>query len=196
MPLPIIEDVYRCALRYSSDDGGEHAVNVFHVRSIGSTASDVWDAINNSFDAGWWDAIVSTTASVVGADVTPLDGITPTFTQDYPTPKSGSAGNDYSPASAAIVTEYTAFRGKSNRGRMFIPFIAESVITDGFVNSTPRTTAGAGVTAFVSQLDIEGAPMVVASYLGAGSANSVTSTVLRRVLGTQRLRQSRLRRTT
>lgn len=131
-------------------------------------------------------------ASVTRLDVTPLDGSGATFSLAVSGAKwTGTAGaGDFVPAASIVVTHRTAQRGRSFRGRTYIPFIGESSLVNGAISSITATQTA--WTAFVAAMSAAANPLVVATYLH-GSFSVVTSCTVQSIAGTQRRRQSRLR---
>jgi hypothetical protein len=201
-PLPVIADVFRCAIRWAA--GSQTAVNVMHLQATvsGMTAADAFEVLQDSVGGGMWQP---TSSSFVAGevDITPLDGVS--ATQAFPTGGGaqwiGGTSGEWFPQAAGIVKLTTATRGRANRGRLFLPAIAESASADGFLDSTVVANCNAAWVAFIAALEAD-APnpwlLVVASYdrahLGAGAhATTVLTAVLERPLGTQRRRQTRNR---
>jgi hypothetical protein len=129
--------------------------------------------------------------------VTPLDGSSASEEVDVPLsdPKwAGQNASDYLPAVAVVVKLTSHFRGRSKRGRVFMPMTAEGVVSNGVVASGPRDTADAAWAAFVASLTTQPDPveLVIASYK-LSSAVSVSGVHVEDIAATQRRRQSRLR---
>lgn len=201
IPLPVIERTFRCALNWVC--GGQSAVNVIHIQAPTSAELpiDAMGALNVSVSASMWD-VQSTAASVARVDITPLDGIqaTTSFTPSTPANWKGIGGPDWTPSASNLVKLQTGLRGRDRRGRVFLPFVSESVATQGFVNLADVATVQTGWEGFKSGLAayLTGWHLVVASYdrahAGAGAVATPVSTVqAESALGTQRRRQSRLR---
>lgn len=189
MPLPVISTVYRVALIWGHTSG-QNAVNVIHVRRISSTPAAVAVIVDANVTANMWAQVVNG-ASVNRLDVTPLDGGGATSSMAVSGAKwTGSAGAvDFVPQAAEVISFKTAVRGRSYRGRIYIPFIGESAISNGAMVGT-----GAAQTAwtnFVAALGTATTPLVVASYQRALYTDVTTATV-KPLAGTERRRQSRL----
>jgi hypothetical protein len=194
--LPVINDVFRVALTWT-DATGQDAVNVMHFLdfSSGHDAGDLMSALNAHVTANMWLSVVDT-AVVTDVAITELDGSTATAHFAPATPAHWTGGNpvDFSPATAVVVKETTLFRGRSKRGRVFLPFTSENIISGGSLNHTTASNMTTAWDAFGTAMS--GAspawPLVVASYKLA-SAESVIGLLVEDVLATQRRRQSRLR---
>lgn len=114
--------------------------------------------------------------------------------------ENGDTGGDMLPQnSAVLVSKNTAFGGRKNRGRMFIPLMAESSQVDnvGNIATTKVNFLQSGFTAFLDKLSgpsvIGGiaAPMVILhNDTGASTPDPtpVTSLTVKSVIATQRRR--------
>jgi hypothetical protein len=94
------------------------------------------------------------------------------------------------PQVAAILKQLTAKRGRSYRGRLYLPFIAEGQIGNGGINGTSRATATAAWIAFHTAMTSAGFDWVVASYLLA-TAEPVVAVGVEGFTATQRRRLAR-----
>lgn len=202
VPLPVIANVFRCALNWTA--GSQTAVNVIHifVDPTGTQApSEVFEALDDFVTQAMWTP-VSSSAGVASVDITPLDGVTATasFSTAGAARWTGSEGGDIQVAPAAIVKMQTALRGRSHRGRIFLPFLGEGATSGGQLVGGRDVTTTAAWAAFQTALqgDAVSRAVVVAAYdrrhAGAGAAaHFVTSFLCELELGTQRRRQGRLR---
>jgi hypothetical protein len=135
-------------------------------------------------------------AAIGQFDITPLDGVsaTKTYTPVTPSHWQGATGGDVSPQTAGILKFTTANRGRSHRGRMFMPFPAESQTAFGqYVDGTPTTAANAwNIFAAAMLANSPSFVLVVASYK-LESAQVVTGIHGELSTGTQRRRNTRAR---
>lgn len=190
MPLPVIANTYRVALDWVL--GSSIATNVMHFTAVGSSAGAVAASVNTNVTAAMW-GFVSLSAQVQQMAVTPLDGSTATLI--FPTSGAkwtGSQGGDWSPASCGIVSLRTNLRGRSHRGRLYIPFVAEAAMTNGALVAGQQSAAGLAWTNFLTAMSAASVPLQVASYKLV-LVTPCTATIVELALGTQRRRQSRLR---
>lgn len=189
--LPVIAGVFRVAL-FWLDGTGQRAVNVLHFQKTGGTVALLNAALDGAATGSMW-AYTRATASVVSKHITPLDGSSATaiYAASGASWVGGQSTGDFMPACAEVVSLRTSKRGKSYRGRVFLPFIAESVAQNGSITGSVGTQQAAW-TAFVSDMATATYPLVVASYKLA-TADLVQTTLVENVLGTIRGRQSRLR---
>jgi hypothetical protein len=196
IPLPIIADTYRTALKWI-DNSGQHAVNVMHFRVSAYTPALLFADIDTTVTANMWGS-VATTASVLEVDITPLDGVssTQTFPTGQPAKWTGSSGGtQYTPQAASLIKLQTGVRGRDNRGRLFLPFTSEAQQVDGFLISGTVTSI---TLAWQALVDAFAGGVVVAAYdrrhNGAGAhATPVTVATCEAAIGSQRKRQQRNR---
>lgn len=195
-PLPVIDHVYRCAFHWTADL--QSATNVVHVSTdtVGKTPLEVFTCLDAHVTAGMWGN-ATTDSAVVDVAITPLDGTT--ATADFPTGGvakwSGVNGGEFVPQVAIIVKLATPTRGRSHRGRLFLPFTSEGSIARGSFDGAIAASMTTAWNAFALAIDTDATtPMnlVVASYKLA-SASAVDNIIVERVPGTQRRRQGRLR---
>jgi hypothetical protein len=190
--LPVIAGIFRVAFLYQSS-GGQHAVNVMHFSSATGDAADVWSAIETNWDRDLIRA-VEESVTIIRLDITPLDGAT--ATQSFSTGSgaiwTGEACPELLPAVAAMVKLTTGLRGRSKRGRVFLPFVGESVAAAGFLATGTQGLMQAKWSTFITDMGISGVPLHVASYKNATSERVISANV-EQAFGTQRRRQSRLR---
>lgn len=185
----MIPNVYRVALNWQHTNG-QTATNVMHFRRSASTATEVAGIIDANVTAGMWGH-TSSGARVTSIDVTPLNGSGATVNQPTSGAKwTGAAGTDpFIPAAACVVSLRTGNRGRRNRGRIFMPFIAEGAFDNGTIANAIATQ---GVwTTFVAAMNTASCQLCVASYLGSYSSD-VTTILVEPRAGTVRRRQSRL----
>lgn len=126
--------------------------------------------------------------------VTPLDGVT--ASTSYPTGSSGkwvgTQSGDMVPATAAVIKLTTTLRGRSHRGRVFLPFITETAQTNGKLLTGITGVLQTAWGNFLVALGISGIEWVVASYK-LSTAQVVNNVLAEQALGTQRRRQTRYR---
>ncbi len=193
----MIANVFRIALRWQHSSG-QNAVNVIHIRNSNPSASpsDVFGCMDRHVTAAMWQ-VASAGASIANVDITPLDGgsATQSFATGSPAKWTGFQSGDFIPAAAALVKFQTAQRGRSARGRIFIPFVGEGAQSNGAM--TPSQAAGltSDWTTFDSAMGTDSTSpqkLVVASYKET-LARDVLVFAGEALLGTQRRRQGRLR---
>src|SRR5215813_3979165 len=167
MPLPVINDVFRCALRWSHDDYAGLAVNVIHVKNGSANAGEVATELDTHVAAGLWE-IQDSHAHVYEVDVTPLDGsgVTYPLTTGNPAKWSGvSSDHQVMPQVANVVKLVTAKRGRSYRGRVYLPWVHEAAQENGLLVSGDLAIAQTAWETFLDAMDSAGFPLQVASYL-------------------------------
>jgi hypothetical protein len=192
MPLPVIANTYRVALDYTDSATGQSATNVIHVRQASTDAIaiagvvDAAAAINVMYQA-------PATASLEQIKCTPLDGSGSTHTR-IPTNAHwvGGSSGDFIPGASVVVSYGTDLRGRSHRGRIYLPFVCESLQGDGSISSGTATIIREAWEATSGAIIAAGAAQVIASYKLASAAD-ITSWLVLTGLGTQRRRQTRVR---
>lgn len=189
MPLPVIENVYRVALEFTNNSGG-HSTNVLHVRTLMANVDEIAIALDAATVADMWYPL-ATPYHLDSWNLTPLDGVSPTFTLPASSGNNGNGGNVSSNATAAVLKLSTGIRGPRGRGRLFIGPAGESVCESGEVSSVARESAVEGWNTWGSTLfalDPDPIEFVVASYTHE-DANSVVNISMDARLGNQRRRQ-------
>jgi hypothetical protein len=146
-----------------------------------SPAPDMWVGMADS-------------AALTGFELTPLDGVSASLHHTLSTEIAGQGDGQFIPNVAMVITHRTATRGRSARGRSYVPFIAESGFTDGHFGGDVDTLAGPAWNAFRMSLEGLTTPIqfVVASYKHSDT-HAVVQSDQQHFAGTQRRRQSRLR---
>lgn len=192
MPLPIIADTYRVALNWT-ESSVHTAVNVMHILRSGSSASVIAASLDTNATAAMWGCI-SSTALVTSLVVTPLDGSTASYTLTTSGAKwtGGATTTDPILQVAALVKLQSTFRGRSRRGRLFLPFVGESKSGGGIIDPTTRGTMQTAWNTWLAAMIAAGSQPVIASYLHATQVPVATATV-ELATGTQRRRNSRYR---
>lgn len=195
-PLPVIEDVYRCALNWLGVSGSQNATNVLHIWDVtgGHDADWVNDRLQDHVTSNMW-ATTADGAAVNEIAITPLDGSSATriYAPDTPANWDGGTGGDSIPSGAVLVSLATAQRGKSFRGRVYIPFLAEAAQDDGFLTGADVASQRTAWSNFVDDMAGANADLVVASYK-LSLKGSVTSATIPQAVATQRRRQRRNQR--
>jgi hypothetical protein len=195
-PLPTISNTFRVALDWA-DASGQTAVNVMHIRIAGGgTIGNVAAAMDSAATGNMWASVINS-AHVSQFAITPLDGSTATA---FVTPTTigkwtgSSSSTEFLPAVSPLVKLTTAIRGRSNRGRLFLPFTGEGNVVNGKVRAADVTVMQPAWTSFLAGLAAftPACTLVVASYK-LSTATTVLAAHVEDVLGTQRRRQGRLR---
>lgn len=189
-PLPVITDVFRCAIEWQVAGGGQNAVNVLHVLSNTATPADVAAAIDDVPDSDMLNSVSGVWVANTVA-ITPLDGTTATSVHPLTnwTPPSATDGE---PAVSTLVSLRTAFRGPANRGRIYLPAVREGAAANGFLDGTVGGLMQTAWESYVAQLETHDVTLGVASYKNA-EFHSVVSLLVEHPLATQKRRQDRNR---
>lgn len=193
MPLPVISNIYRVAMLWLDSGTGLRGQTTMHFRKASSSASAVATSFDANVTAAMWQSLRNTT-SVKELHVTPLDGSSATYILATSGAKWAGVGGsgEIIPAEAVVVSLRTLYRGKSFRGRLYLPFVAEASQAGGLLTPADVTTAQAAWNAFLTAMVAAATFPAVASYLLATSTD-VSSIIYEGTAGTQRRRQSRLR---
>lgn len=114
----------------------------------------------------------------------------PTF-EHLESDNGGQSGSAMPPNVAYLIKKGTASGGRRNRGRMYLPGVAEANVDDtGLLNSVFLAAAGADFASFIGFLTAELLPMVIL-HDGPGAPTVVTSFQLDARAATQRRRLRR-----
>lgn len=199
MALPVISDIFRCTLNWSTG-GGVTPRNVLHVSNASATEAQVGTSLktvleNASYDVELWGCLNA--ANVLQSlDIIKLDGSSASITTTM-TPgvvKGGAVTGDVIPQACGVVSFHTSQRGPRGRGRIYIGPIMETQQAGGILLGTTVTSMQTAWTNFLTSL--AGAavpiPLQVASYVHA-DAHAVTSASVDTIIGTQRRRLDQLR---
>lgn len=196
-PLPIIANTFRVSLDWTNG-AGQIAENVIHIRThaAGPDASAIFELLQDTVTSNMW-ASVGSGGAIQQVDIIPLDGVTATesFATGGAGIWAGGGVGEVLPAVAAMVKLGTGLRGRSHRGRVFVPFTSEAGVTAGILNAGTAALMQTDWTAFLLALSADAttpSDLVVASYK-LSSAAAVTGLLVESALGTQRRRQGRLR---
>jgi hypothetical protein len=193
-PLPVITDVFRCAINWQSTggSGAQTAENVIHILAAGKTAAQVGAAIDGDTDPNMFLSM-SSAVSAPSVSITPLDGTSATL--DFPlTTWVGTAAGDFVPAVSQLLSLQTAVRGRSHRGRIYVPFTTENRVSQGFATDPTNPPAQAAAwLEWAADILVGGFTLVVASYK-LRTAAAVTNIIGRQASATQRRRQERNQR--
>jgi hypothetical protein len=127
MALPVISNCFQCSIGYNYG-GVSTAANVLHVQAIGIGAQDIADALAATWwQTNSWPAIISNTCSAGQIRVTPLDGTSTTAIATAGSFGTTVGAQDHLTdglAESLVVTMYSNHRGRSGRGRIYLPYIA------------------------------------------------------------------------
>lgn len=173
MPLPTIADCFRVAIDYSESGSLHTATNVIHVLGPSMDEDDVFDLLNDSVTDSLWEPC-GDGINVDQVVVTKLDG-TPdgrvfgpsSLTGDWAT---SAASNDFAPQACALIKLATGATGRSGRGRIYLPWLADELVTRGILDGTTVTNTTAAWVTFTNALVTGGAALAVASYTNSTAA--------------------------
>jgi hypothetical protein len=192
--LPVIADVYRLAWLWRHVNSGATAVNVMHWKKAGSTPALLYASMNAHM-ASQMNATTTANAEIYQVDITPLDGTSSTssfLTGGTERWHGQGVTADMIPQGAAIVKLQTGLRGRSNRGRLFLPFVAESEQVSGTLDPAHPPVMATEWARFLTDMAADGFELGVASYKLA-TWHVVTQLTIETKMATQRRRMDRLR---
>jgi hypothetical protein len=191
MPLPEIADIARVSLLWNDTSGFNYpnAVNVMHFRAPGKTKTDVYNAFNDNVTQAMWDW-ASDLYRVQQVGVQLLDGSSDVslFNTGMPAKWTGAGNDSYIPQVAGIVKFTTGLAGRSRRGRIFIPGVAEDETTQG--GTLDVAAVQTAWENFATAMIADGCTLSVASYTLV-EANDVTNLLAESRVATQRRRNRR-----
>jgi hypothetical protein len=191
-PLPVINDVFRCSFEWTYGTSTLAATNVLHFRASGLNPATLATALDAHITTAMW-SFQNTNSKVAQINITPLDGssVTFPFVTGGGAKYTGSGGGlDMMVQVCNIVKLVTGKRGRSYRGRLYLPWVAEGKQTDGTLDATTVTACDTAWIAFHTAMTAAGADLVVASYTLA-TAEDVVGVIVERSVATQRRRVQR-----
>lgn len=175
MPLPVISGVSRAALS-GVVEGGTRWTNVWHAHftGVGSpTTTDftnlanglvtLYNHANTGGANGWITGFGGTGTTLDDIAIIPLDGSTATMR--FSAAISAPGGSPALPGEDAFtLTLRTGFRGRSKRGRVYLPPIEGSQVINGRLNVAVPPIIVTTFNAMVTTLAANNWSPVVASY--------------------------------
>jgi hypothetical protein len=191
--LPVIADTYRCALEWQNSDHPDWvATNVIHVHKSSSNPAAIATILDNAATPNMWRAQGS--HSKVGQiNVTPLDGSSVTYPYPPATPAhwvGTQTANTPVPNVTNLVKLLTSKRGRSFRGRVFLPWTDEAAINGNLLDTGFAALITTAWVAFHTALTAATTDLVVASYVLA-QQNAVAALASETSIGTMRRRLAR-----
>lgn len=194
MPLPTITDCYRVAINYVVLARSLTATNVIHVLSPTGDEDDVMASIDSAATPQMWspctNQLLLDNVTITKLDGTPDGRVYPLSVLTAANWPDNSGSLDYSPQVAALVKMQSGATGRSGRGRVFLPFVAESVVTGGQINETSTTPCTEAWVDLANALVADNRALAVASYKNA-AASQVLNLACQTNTATQRKRQKR-----
>lgn len=216
MPFPVLDTGPAFHVAFKWSDGSQFAINTmsFHI-DAGGTDTDLATAL----DAEYTNAMTpnqADSALVTEYDITPYDGVSAATPHLTAAGKwVGHTGGAWVPQVAEVVSFHTATASRRARGRLFLPFITEASISDGFGSAGNEASKAAAWNVFLAAMGDGGFTPIIASTIlshthtvhnvdgsvtrgvPVGAALTPTSFPITRAtcqtkLATQRRRQARL----
>jgi hypothetical protein len=199
-PLPVLPNVFRVTFLYTPVAGQAPPANVmhFHTSQTGTAAGNLYTAINANVTSAMWGSLTTGTF-VTTVNIIQLDGVSPTFTYSTgsPTKWQGTSGGTATPQVSTLLKLGTGHRGRSYRGRIYLPNTASSAFSIGVVSGPLVTSIGAAWNTFINALAVATPTpytLQVVSYQrppahGAPFTTDVTTLTCESYTATQRRRQ-------
>ena len=163
-----------------------------HFRNSAGNAPDLASKLDSHVAAGMWGT-VSHLASIDSVTLTPLDGggVSVPLVPGAVAKWQGAGGSgDFIPQACTIMKLLTARRGRSYRGRLFLPFVPEASQSQGTLVTGDVDAEAAAWATFMAAMAGDGYDLVVASYTLA-TAEDVVAIAGEYKTATQRRRQKR-----
>jgi hypothetical protein len=189
MPLPIILNGFRIAIKLQKASVPDHFINVIHCKST----SDITASAMNGFIQPRWQAafdfFIPNIYTWAGTTITKLDGssaIDFPWTHTQPQSTAISSGCQV----ACCVGWRTPNAGRSHRGRSYIgpiPATAPDPTKPDFLDTSFKANVEAAAGSMITGLSTDNVPLQVASYLHA-SMDEVTHAKVNPLVCTQRKR--------
>jgi hypothetical protein len=194
MPLPIIPNVYRCALVSIATTYVPRTVyNVLHVSQPTGDETDLGTSLDATLSNAMF-TLMSSNYVTQRVEITKLDGTSASVSFPFTSPPNGGAAGVPVPEAACSVGLKTVARGRSKRGRVFVGPVPEGYIDDGTLDVASVAAMQTAWTSFLTALSGRPVPanLVVASYLTA-TALTVSTINVKPYVATQRRRLVRTR---
>lgn len=192
MPLPIIPYTYRTAFNWVGNMVySPTAANVLHFASTTGDEADLVARLGANVTAGMWKPVYDG-GKIDSVTVTKLDG-TPdglVFTAPNTAAWAGSGGGQGMAQCAALLKLRTASTGRSGRGRIFLPWLAEGQQNNSTMEPSVVASCTAAWTTFRAAMEADTWFLSVASYKNETAA-VVTTIDLEVPTATQRRRLHR-----
>jgi hypothetical protein len=163
-----------------------------HFHKSGSNPAAVAAILDSNVTASMWGC-QGTNSKIQTIVVTPLDGSSVSYPWNTGTPAKWCGNistNAPVPATSNIIKLLTTHRGRSYRGRVFLPWVDEDGQGNGKVDTTIHGTLQTAWVNFHTALTSAGLDWCVASYKLAVQ-NPVAAILAESYLGTIRKRQLR-----
>lgn len=188
--LPVIADCQRIAINWRSTHGLT-AANIIHVNAGAHSESDTWALLDTHWTADMMGTM-SADSVIEKVVIEKLDGVSAAQEFGPMTQHTGSGSGDAIAQCSTLVKLTTPLRGRSHRGRIYLPFTGEGNVTEGKLSGGGFVSQGTAWTAFIAAMVADASDIVVASYKLA-TMETVTGVLVETITATQRRRLDRLR---
>jgi hypothetical protein len=188
MPLPIIQDVYRVTFNWTGTESDINVKSVQHFKTA-QIAADLVTDLGAAVQANQF-GYTEDSCEANTCDVIRLDGTAATSHHNLANWTGTGGALDTVPSLGPLVLGSTGLRGPANRGRLFLPSVAEAVMSNGLLDAANATAMTTAWTGFLNALDAVAVEWGVASYQHATFVQYTAVTVPRK-LGIIRRRRNR-----
>lgn len=191
----VVPDTYMCRLRYKASGLIGAGMNVFGIQTDGTVlTSAIASRIGGYIQTAWNTNAVHVSQNWGPNDVTIIDLASisnPEFNESL-TGAGGGAGDELPRQCCVLTTFYTNLRGKSFRGRQYMPGIIEGQQNNGQITGALQTDWSGFWAAIQSSLQADTVPLDLAVISRKRSeSNPVTSIIVHTKVRTQRRRGNR-----
>jgi hypothetical protein len=163
-----------------------------HFESIGYSTGSLITSLEARVTAAMWQH-TRTDSYIDQLTLTPLDGAGTSVTYSTTNAakwKGVNGTGDLIPQAAVINKFTTTLRGRSFRGRAYLPWPAEVACNNGVYDASARALQDTAWGNFIAGMSVDAHSLVVASYKES-AATLVVGHQCEPLLGTQRRRQIR-----
>jgi hypothetical protein len=196
-----INDVYQVVAAFTNGASGKTMSFTTSIRQKGVAMPSVATVAGNYVD--WWDTGLGGGAAyktycpdetalteVTLRRVRPLEPLIQSFTTGLPIAGT-NATDPYAPSIAVLATLRTANIGRSYRGRMYLPGVAEDKVgSNATLSAADAEDIAEGITGLFAALDADDVAVCIWSRT-LDISTDVSNIYIDRVLRTQRRRQDR-----
>lgn len=186
-----IGDTYRVTVLFDQNATNRLNSTRYHIRQDAIIAPSIGDVV--TLTTNWWNGIKDRFYAGLSLDhvelrrIDPLEATIQSSSSGMPIAGTAS-GDELDPQSAVVVSLRTANIGRSYRGRMFLPALAESMQDSGLMGTGVGADIANETLNLVQAGAAAGYPLVVWSAT-LNVATEVTQVKVDQFLRTQRRRQ-------
>jgi len=197
VPFPPVTDGASALFVFHNADGKPNRVNTLHFAAAtsGSTLAELATVLNANLTSDMW-GLMSNADTCTDVLLTDLRSGGGQSNLHLGTPIVGEGSGHYLPNSCGLIKLTTDTRGRSYRGRVYIPDLAESFTVNGLITPGNQASTSAAWVLFANALVSDGkwALAVCTRYennvrRNPGRVTQVTNAACESRVATQRRRQ-------